>query len=319
LATGLIQASKLGLDQPIEMEETQSSDVVNPGSPDPILAKEPQEALDDEDEGHREGRFQYWAGVYRGLQPGEALPQHFTSRHSDVYTQNITKESPEVVQIRVDFISLVLGSPVQGECRNDSLMISGADMNSLATLPPLLCGDLTGQHLYLSVKHSDQVQLTIRLGVELGQQWDIKTTQLVEGDPLVAPMYCLQYHKDLVGNIRSFNSLQSPGLLNRHRYSICLKPLPNFCDVSIKGELDIDEEDTLMIGTTKLTGLDNAGSLHLHWNYTGTNVITVETDGDNDEERAGFSFKYKMLPCYESKERYWGWWWDYGWGHGLGL
>ena len=30
--------------------------------------------------------------------------------------------TPQIVQIRVDFISLVLGSPVQGECRNDSLL-----------------------------------------------------------------------------------------------------------------------------------------------------------------------------------------------------
>ena len=79
-----------------EVEETRSSDVMSPGSPDPIPAKEPQDALDDDDKDNREGRLGWSLVFFRGPQLGEGLPQHFTSRHSDVYTQNITKESPEV-------------------------------------------------------------------------------------------------------------------------------------------------------------------------------------------------------------------------------
>merc|ERR1711997_478249 len=100
-----------------------------------------------------------------------------TAGTTATYTWNITKASTDIVQFRLDFEVLELSAPMMGDCTNDTLTITGADAVTNKNLPTNLCGVLTGQHIYLSVKTSSSVQLNIKLASIGSQKWKILLRQ----------------------------------------------------------------------------------------------------------------------------------------------
>ena len=46
---------------------------------------------------------------------------------------------------RLHFEDVMLSSPMMGDCTNDTMSISNVDGPSQSTVPPALCGTLTGQ------------------------------------------------------------------------------------------------------------------------------------------------------------------------------
>ena len=124
---------------------------------------------------------------------------------------------------------------MMGDCTNDTLTITGADAVTNKNLPTNLCGNLAGQHIYLSVKTSTSVQLAIKLASIGAQKWKILVRQFdsTQTDYL-APRGCLQYYRADSGSIASFNSAGgSPELLNDHMYSICIAQNDLYCDVAL--------------------------------------------------------------------------------------
>merc|ERR1712184_164359 len=75
----------------------------------------------------------------------------------------IYKATPTVEQIRIDFVEFDIAAPKLGACSNESMTIMGADAVTNKILPDKLCGVLTGQHLYLSVKDLGTDFLTIEI------------------------------------------------------------------------------------------------------------------------------------------------------------
>merc|ERR1719285_1324798 len=68
------------------------------------------------------------------------------------YRWAIYKSSATVEQIRIDMKEFDIAGPKGGACTNESMTIMGADAVTHKILPDMLCGVLTGQHVYLSVK-----------------------------------------------------------------------------------------------------------------------------------------------------------------------
>ena len=144
--------------------------------------------------------------------------------------------SIQIVQFRLDFEEFEISAPMMGSCDNDTLMITGADVVTTRNLPTNLCGVLTGQHIYLSVKDSSSVSLSVSMAsLNSTQKWKILVRQFDSSQTdYLAPRGCLQYYREDVGKIMSFNSAGAwPELLNDQMYSICIAQNDAYCDVAL--------------------------------------------------------------------------------------
>ena len=197
-----------------------------------------------------------------------------------------------------------------GNCENDTIKITGADAVTMKTLPSNLCGMLTGQHIYLSVKDVSSVQITIELKTISDQKWQILARQFdsTQTDYL-APRGCLQYHRNDVGVFMSFNRAGSgPELLNDHMYSICIKQDHRYCDVALVANLfDLagsagmcwqgGVQDFIAFGWNVQCGTSFGVNGVLQWNYSMPYVIFFMSDSDNSGMHFGFEISYVLLPC----------------------
>jgi len=218
------------------------------------------------------------------------------------YTWNITKASPDIVQFRLDFEHFEISAPLMGDCTNDTLLITGADPVTHKHLPTNLCGIHHGQHLYLSVKQSTGVQITINLANVHTQKWKVLVRQYDSSQTdLLAPRGCLQYHRDDMGRISNFNGGHGTAeMLNNHMYSICIAQKDDYCDVALtQHSFDLPGtsgacSDSLAFGFNVVCGTSLGFNT---WNYTGSYVIPFMTDSDNSPMHAGFDVGFVLLPC----------------------
>jgi len=221
---------------------------------------------------------------------------------SNTYTWTISKASSDIVQFRLDFEEFEISDPASGDCNNDTLMITGADAVTLKTLPTNLCGTLTGSHIYLSVKSVDTVTVTITLTSVASQKWKILSRQYdsTQTDYL-APRGCLQYYRDVSGDLMSFNYNDGNGeLLNNQMYSMCIEQRDEYCDIALtENKFDLGGssgscQDSITLGTTQFCG-SSLGTTA--WNYTGSYMVPVMSDADNSAMNVGFSIGFILLPC----------------------
>lgn len=226
-----------------------------------------------------------------------------------IYRWAVKKATPTVEQIRIDFVEFDIAPPVMGACSNESMTITGADAVTNKILPDKLCGVLTGQHLYLSVKDlgTDFVTIEITLSVLGRQEWEMLVTQ-IEGDATadLAPRGCLQYFKKDAATFSSFNWNDGNGeLLNNQQYSICIMDNDAYCDVALtSGGFDLTGTapstncmDKIAFGTNVFCGTTFAVNNMDTWNFTGSYQIPFFSDGDNTAMAVGFEMSYVLLPC----------------------
>ena len=84
--------------------------------------------------------------------------------------------------MRFDFLDWVTSSPSSGDCSNDTLTISGMDSASAKIVPTNLCGNLTGQHLYIDVADlaaNGYVTFTITLSSVADQHWKVLVRKII--------------------------------------------------------------------------------------------------------------------------------------------
>lgn len=221
---------------------------------------------------------------------------------SVTYTWNITKATSDIVQFRIDFDVFDISAPMMGDCTNDTLMITGADAVTMKNLPTNLCGILTGQHIYLSVKTSSSVQLTLTLASIGTQKWKMHIRQFDSSQTdYLAPRGCLQYYRQDMGSITSFNSAGgSPELLNDHMYSICIAQNDAYCDIALTANtFDLTGtsgacSDSIAFGFNVACGSTLSFNT---WNYTGSYMIPFMSDSDNSAMVTGFDIGFVLLPC----------------------
>ncbi|KAJ8954031.1 hypothetical protein NQ318_004324, partial [Aromia moschata] len=150
-----------------------------------------------------------------------------------------------ICEIRLDFLSFTLAQPDgNGYCVTDSFVVTGSGSNV-----PILCGENTGQHIYLMVNNGSNIQLTISTSssVTLGRSWSIKVTQIACDCPTLAPIGCLQFYTEESDTVTSFNygttingalvtwenGTTRPGSrqLANQNYGICVNMIPGYCGI----------------------------------------------------------------------------------------
>jgi hypothetical protein len=162
-----------------------------------------------------------------------------TNRQIDtgaMYEWTIKKAASDIVQLRLDFIYFETSTPMMGDCTNDTFVISGADPVSMKNLPTNLCGILTGQHLYVSIKSVEEVKVGLNIASIGSQRFQILVRQFDSTQlDYLAPRGCLQYFRNDVGTISTFNNQAGMGeLLNNQLYSSCIAQNDAYCDISLQ-------------------------------------------------------------------------------------
>lgn len=224
-------------------------------------------------------------------------------------TYTIRKASSDIVQYRLDFDDFVIDSPTAGSCANSTLAISGVDSATAKVLPTNLCGDLTGQHMYLSVKdQTGDTTLTITLNSLGTQKWSIRISQFDSTQTdLLAPRGCLQYYSESAGIIKSMNFMDTTGeALTDHMYTVCIKQKDDMCDVAMTAStFDLSgtsgsctsTDDKVVLGVDTFCGSTFGTSGAYNWAYLGSYMMGVMTGADNTAMKTGFSIAYLLLPC----------------------
>lgn len=153
-----------------------------------------------------------------------------TTAQSIVYT--VSKMKDDICQIRLDFDSFIIAGPsvsteaiaAGGQLCQDSLRLATTDVPNTATLPQgpsgILCGALTGQHLYVDLSPTTSDALTMTLGTVVSttitpaiaaRVWDIKVSQIECHATYRAPAGCQQYYMARSGKISSMNFMKVTG------------------------------------------------------------------------------------------------------------
>jgi len=231
-----------------------------------------------------------------------------TNRQIDtgaMYEWTIKKAASDIVQLRLDFIYFETSAPMMGDCTNDTFVITGADPVSMKNLPTNLCGVLTGQHLYVSIKSVEEVKVGLNIASIGSQRFQILVRQFDSTQlDYLAPRGCLQYFRNDVGTISTFNNQAGMGeLLNNQLYSSCIAQNDAYCDISLQAnnfELTGSSgmcSDAVVFGLDQQCGSTFGVDGSLLWNYTGPYHIPFQSDADNTAMVAGFEISFILLPC----------------------
>ncbi|XP_046637991.1 uncharacterized protein LOC124316223 isoform X3 [Daphnia pulicaria] len=142
-------------------------------------------------------------------------------------TKLVEQLAKPICQIRLDFVSFTIDQPSAttfGTC-TDTFQVGGS-----TSVVPTICGDNTGQHMYLDVPSSgitpSDVQLLFNFAAGTAtRSWNIKIALLPCGASYLAPAECLQYFTAATGRVKSFNwkDAAGPRQLNNQNYNICFR------------------------------------------------------------------------------------------------
>merc|ERR1712203_375646 len=145
-----------------------------------------------------------------------------TTAQTIVYTVN--KMNADICQIRLDFTNFVVAGPAvtteliptgASTVCQDSLVLATSDNSALTSSPSgTLCGQLTGEHIYvdLSPTASDTLTATLTTAATatitpaVAQRvWDVKVSQIECHATYRAPPGCQRYMMEETGKIISYN------------------------------------------------------------------------------------------------------------------
>jgi len=157
-------------------------------------------------------------------------------------TYTITKCSSEICQIRLDFIMGNFAQPVAGTgvCTNrDTVTITPGGTGAV----PVLCGDITGQHLYFDAgvtNAAGTVAIVTNAANAAGgtKSWRIKVSQIECDSATRAPNGCLQYFFENTNTVQTFNwdgetarANAAGGLLANQDYRACFRQNAGMCSM----------------------------------------------------------------------------------------
>ena len=178
---------------------------------------------------------------------------------------NICPSNTDICKIRIDFETAVL-SPASstagtvGLCTDDSLTVSSPG----GTNPPLLCGTLTGQHIYLDASTSCHKMDAVISSTDTStsRQWRMKVSQIECGSSLLPPSGCLQYFTGTSGYLYNFGRVSSTvdgASTSKHLanqdYTMCIRREEGYCSMEYFSKYDTtDQGFAVSAGTQGLFG-----------------------------------------------------------------
>merc|ERR1719245_892205 len=158
-------------------------------------------------------------------------PNTFSDTTSLSYT--INKCDTDVCFFRMDFEQFTLKGPA------DSIETNGGVCTDTMTVTvnsgqkiPTICGQNTGQHIYVAVGNGASDSATLALafsGDSSIRQWEIKVSQIPCG-AWAPPDGCLQWNTGLTGRLTSFNWLDTGSShLADQQYTQCVRQEAGYC------------------------------------------------------------------------------------------
>ncbi|XP_014369924.2 uncharacterized protein LOC106719946 [Papilio machaon] len=181
----------------------------------------------------------------------------------------VNRCNSNVCQLRIDFLDMVLAQPNgDGVCLTDAVTITGGN-----TIVPTICGDNTGQTLFVDFNQDAAITITITatLATTFSRRWNMRLTQLGCDCPGIAPNGCLQYYTGLTGTINSFNYGTTPNTalsaslvtgtrqIANLNYGICIRMEAGYCAIQYSQAAndiysftvtgDVDGADNTVLGT----------------------------------------------------------------------
>jgi len=193
--------------------------------------------------------------------------------NSQTCTYMVTKCSSDICHIRLDFVTTTIGQPVAatGVCTTgDNLvltpgsgsLVAGATAALTNVDPPILCGTLTGQHVYLDAgtgTNAATLALTTLAtsNADGTKNWRIKVSQIECDSKMRPPQGCLQWNTGATNVFTSFNwdgtplnVAAAPGnaagqgrLLSSQYYKVCFRQEEGMCKIQYS-ESPIDTTGT---------------------------------------------------------------------------
>jgi len=161
------------------------------------------------------------------------------------YSYMVTKCSSDICQVRLDFLVANFAQPVAatGSCAGDDrdrILLDAGGNDPDRTL----CGDLTGQHVYMDVSPANTNAATITVTADADaaaggtKNWRIKVSQIECDSEYRAPDGCFQYFFENVNTIMTFNydgatarANADGGVLSELDYRICIRKNDGMCSI----------------------------------------------------------------------------------------
>lgn len=135
----------------------------------------------------------------------------------------VKKKHKNILQVMIEFEEFELAPPNhEGECITDVFQVKLASSRPSPYSLLRICGQNTGQHMYLDVSQIDE-PLVLSVATSGGgypRRWSIRIVQMDDKNFLLAPPGCLQYYTDTIGHFRSFNLGKN---LRNLYYAICFR------------------------------------------------------------------------------------------------
>jgi len=237
-----------------------------------------------------------------------------TATTTIVYT--ISKQQTDICQLRFDFTSMVLAGPINSQeiitiatynshCQNDQFKLATTANTGI----PIICGTLTGQHLYvdLSPTSTDSATATIVTSKTTANTptpatalriWDFQVSQIPCYASYRAPHGCDQYFMEDYGKLTSLNFYkvsgstlaangQNSGLeLASQHMNTCIRRSKGMCCV----QYDVCVVDTQGIALVEEVGTTGVGS-GIEGTYNEGFTVTTSLGngaGFNEDEFADF-------------------------------
>jgi hypothetical protein len=214
----------------------------------------------------------------------------------------VLKPSSDKVQMLLEFTMFDIMGPTEGECDNDTFIITGYTGRQQV---PILCGENTGKHMYIDLTNYDSSadDMTLEFSFstnDTDRKFEIEVSFL---DTMMTPHpSCLQYFSETSGSISSFNYGTTPEHRNNQLYSICFAVIPEYCDIGFTfNTLDLGNtmgdcmEDFVHLQSMSLCGSETDYSVT--GNSTTTITLMVSSDGANTDGVEGFEIDYTMMEC----------------------
>merc|ERR1712004_172028 len=241
-------------------------------------------------------------------------PSVYSETNNIDYT--INKVDQDVCWLRLDFETFTTLGPTESDEATGGVCI---DMLTITVTSgqsiPVVCGTLTGQHMYLEV--GNDASNTARMAMDFTgdstqRKWEIKVSQFLCG-ATYAPQSgsgCLQYHTGLTGQITSFNfqNTQSYHLASQD-YSVCIRQAAGFCctEYSVCGDsvenFSFDATIDAATAADQKSMIGTQCSIAIADMTSSGDYITIESSGAQCGETSLSRYcGYKLNPVYEQIE-----------------
>jgi len=149
---------------------------------------------------------------------------------------SVQKCQQDICALRLDFVAFATLGPANteevagGACRDAFVVTSQAT----GFASPTLCGELTGQHIYVPMGPLATATATLELTLDAAtdrRTFETKISQIPCSSKMRPPDGCLQWFTGTDGQLTSFNFAANTGHLAQQNYNMCIRREAGFCCV----------------------------------------------------------------------------------------